>query len=264
MTADNNLIRLDEAFVAPSRIDCQHCFSRPWCFGGSLDSDELSDLEEQVIHFRPTQSKEFLGRAGDTLDGIYVVRSGSFKSYRLHENGNIHIKGFHLPGEIMGMGDTRTGIRSEFLEALETSSVCALSLAGMERLMVSNSKLMMKVLTKICAEAELEKDRMCLLWKQDVEQKLANFILSLIDRSFVSGFSNNTLHLSMKRVDIANHLGMAVESISRALLRFAQQGFLKTAYRDIEILDHSALVQVAGLSGSAAMYPENSLQSCEN
>lgn len=248
-----NLIHLESRHARQGLHDCAHCLSRSLCFATALDTDEISELDAQITNLRPTQRKQSLCRAGDAFGGLYIVRSGSFKSYRLHEDGTMHITGFHLAGEIMGMGDTSTGMRNDYIEALETSSVCALSLASLEELMASSPRLMMQILAKVFAEVESEKDRMYLLGKQDADQKLASFLLSLVDRSARSGFSSNLLSLSMMRSDIANYLAMAVETISRVLRRFVEQGLLTTAYREIEILDHSALVKLAGgLSHSVA------------
>lgn len=245
MTAKNNIIHLEKRHAGYSSNSCQDCLSRPLCFSNELDIDELPKLDGYIKHLRPTQRRQFICRAGDALDGLYIVRSGSFKSYRLYNDGSLHITGFHFAGEIMGMSDIRTGIRSDYIESLETSSICALSLAAMEQLMAASPKLMMQVLARVSSEVEREKDNNYLLRKLSVDQKMANFLLTLANRSYRSGFSKNTLRISMTRSDIANYLGMAVETVSRVLHRFSEQDLLTTACRDIEIIDHSGLVTVA-------------------
>lgn len=211
----------------------------------TLKNDSLHAFSALVKHAQPVKRKQELFRAGDRFDRLYFVRAGLFKSYRLHEDGALHVTGFHLPGEMMGLDNMNNGIHSEYLEALDTGSVCELPLASIEDLARVDAALVIQLMRTISAEVSREKDMMYLLGKMGAEQKLANFLIDLSNRSHKSGLDRHKIHFGMTRADIANHLGMAVETISRILQGLRDQGILTINNRDIELTQRDLLESIA-------------------
>jgi len=91
---------------------------------------------------------------------------------------------------------------------------------------------------------------MLLLSKKSAEERIASFLLNLAARFRRRGYSGTQFRLTMARSDIANYLGMAVETVSRVFTRFQRQGILadSSSARDIEIVDLDALTQMASLA----------------
>jgi len=85
---------------------------------------------------------------------------------------------------------------------------------------------------------------------QTAEQKLASFIHNLAIRNEVRGFSATELHLAMTRQDIANHLGMAAETVSRLLKQFQGRDVLDIKHREMSILDPAGLLLLTGCAHS--------------
>ena len=112
----------------------------------------------------------------------------------------------------------------------------------------------MQLMRTVSAEVSREKDMMYLLGKMGAEQKLANFLIDLSDRSHTSGLHRHKIHFGMTRADIANHLGMAVETISRILQGLRDQGILTINHRDIE-LTHRDLLESIAQHGSIMPIP---------
>ena len=86
---------------------------------------------------------------------------------------------------------------------------------------------------------------MRLLEHKSAEQRLAGFLWHLIERIEQRGYSAQELNLSMSRHDIANYLGLAVETISRLFARLQEQGVLEVDHRHIKLCDQERLQRLA-------------------
>jgi CRP/FNR family transcriptional regulator len=84
-----------------------------------------------------------------------------------------------------------------------------------------------------------------LLGKMCAEQRLAVFLNLFAAEQGARGYSASRLHLTMTREDIANHLGLSPECVSRVLARFRRDGLVYIANREIEIRDAPALQTIA-------------------
>jgi CRP/FNR family transcriptional regulator len=239
MLRKHNIIQLENYHSEEST--CQACMRRHLCLAKTLSSNDLLEFDRLVAHPEPVKRRQTICRAGDNFDRLFFVRSGTFKSYRVNENGNLHVTGFYFPGDLMGLDDLNSRIHSDYIESLETSSICELSFSALEEMFAIQPALITWLLDKVSAEINREKDMMYLLGKLDVNQKLASFLLNFAARSYRSGFSKTTLHLCMTRNDIANYLGMAGETISRALHRLHDTNVINVRNRNIEIIDFEAL-----------------------
>lgn len=251
---NNKRLTLNKGSSIAQDTGCSQCMRKPLCMAHTLEDNSLHAFSALVSHARPVKRKQALFRAGDRFDRLYFVRAGLFKSYRLHEDGALHVTGFHLPGEMMGLDNMNNGVHSEYLEALDTGSVCELPLAAIEKLARVDGALVMQLMRTVSAEVSREKDMMYLLGKMGAKQKLANFLIDLSDRSYTSGLHRNKIHFGMTRADIANHLGMAVETISRILQGLRDQGILTINHRDIE-LTHRDLLESIAKHGSIMPIP---------
>ena len=84
-----------------------------------------------------------------------------------------------------------------------------------------------------------------LLAKKNSDQRVATFLLSLSGRFKLRGLSSDSFILSMSRQDIANYLGLAVETVSRILTKFSEDKIVEVTRRSIQIVDHDRLLEVA-------------------
>ena len=90
-------------------------------------------------------------------------------------------------------------------------------------------------------EIRADRELHMLLGKKSADDRVASLLLSLSARHQRRGLSDHRFRLPMSRYDIANYLGMAVETVSRIFTRFQQQQWLRVTGRDIEILDRARL-----------------------
>ncbi len=186
---------------------------------------------------------------GNDFDAVYIMHSGSAKSYLILANGEQQITQFYLPGDIIGVEGFDRQSYGCTLQFLETSSVYRIGLAELDKRLAQSPSLQ-RLLFKAMSHALVEEQRLHMnLCKLNVEQRLAGFLLELSKRFEQLGFSQREFNLSMSRADIANYLGMVIETVSRVLTKFQSDGIIEVTYRKIRILDFDALRQCRNTAG---------------
>ena len=228
------------------KVRCKECNLRELCYPHGMSDEELSNMEDVVEQPRSLHKNDFLYRDGDKALSIYAIRSGCVKSMTESANGDEQIVGFHLPGELLGLDGFADGTYTCNAVALETSSVCELPLDQLEILchkLPGLQKQMRRIMGK-----EVSKDHklLLLLGKMAADERLASFLLSLSDRMEERHWNVNEFNLMMPRQDIANYLGMAVETVSRLFASFQNEKIIQVERRHITILDMPRLQAMVG------------------
>ena len=223
------------------KVSCTDCSLRELCFTHGMNEEDMNSMDAVVEQTKPLHKSDFLYRDGDKATAIYAVRSGCVKTVTESANGDEQIVGFHLAGELLGLDGFADGVHTCNALALETSSVCELPLDQLEDLchvMPGLQKQMRRIMGK---EVSAEHKQLLLLGKMSSEERLASFLLSFSTRMQERNWKAEEFNLSMPRQDIANYLGMAVETVSRIFTRFQQNEWLRVEGREVEILDRRSL-----------------------
>ena len=187
-----------------------------------------------------------LVRAGTQMDALYVVRSGSAKRYAVSMNGTERVHGFVLPGEIVGLEGFASDRYACEVAALEPTSYCRIPLTRLEPLLEQLSGLRREVL-RLLGEALDESLRLrAELGTCDARGRVAGFLADLSRRLELRGLSPTQFRLSMSRGDIARHIGLTLETVSRALGTFKSLGWLEVRARYITLLRPEALASMGG------------------
>lgn len=224
--------------IAHLRQSCRSCSLRDLCLPLGLDTDDMHKLES-IVHTRgPIRSGEHLFREGDAFHAIYAVKSGALKTYTIDNQGREHVLGFHIAGELVGLDGIHSGRNRCNSVALQGTSVCALPFSRLEQLIHEVPSLQAQVLRimsrELSASAQLATDH-------SAEERLAGFLVSLSRRYAKRGLVPTLLTLPMPRRDIASHLRLATETVSRLFARFQEDGLVDVRRREVEILDLAAL-----------------------
>lgn len=230
------------------RVSCETCRLSRICLPLALNSNDLARLEDIIERSKPLQKGELLYREKAPFQSIYAVRSGALKGCRNASDGREQVTGFYLPGEILGMDGISDNRHASSALALETSAVCEIpfdSLAQLSAVMPGLQRHMFQLLSREITEDQL---LITLLGKNTAEERLATLLLSISRRNARRHLSASQFRLPMSRVDIANYLGLTVETISRVFSRLQKHGVLRVDNKEIEILDAGALLQSANLA----------------
>ncbi|WP_081986573.1 MULTISPECIES: fumarate/nitrate reduction transcriptional regulator Fnr [Chitinibacter] len=217
------------------RNSCVNCSLRELCLPIGLSQDEMSELDKLITQARPIKRGEALYRAGEPFRSLYAVRLGFFKASVISEDGREQVTGFHMSGELLGMDAISTDVHTCDAIALEDSEVCELPFSDIEDLS-RDVPLLQRHLHKVMSR-EIVRDHgvMLLLGNMKAEERLAAFLLNLSQRFAVRGYSSSSFHLRMTREEIGSYLGLKLETVSRTLSKFQDQGLIKVQNRLIEL-----------------------------
>lgn len=223
------------------KCSCHQCALSCFCLAKDLIGSERSRFDSVVQRQRMLERGEKLFMAGDRFSAVYILHSGSAKSFVISENGEQQVTGFHLPGDLLGVDGLDNYTHAYSIEMLETSSVCELLMADLDQMMAASWSLRHRFLS-LMGRAVVDGQQMLLtLGKLNAEQRFARFLLALSARYAALGASPSEFNLTMSRYDIANFLGLVVETVSRLIRRFQEQGVIEVRRRWIHILDAEGL-----------------------
>lgn len=220
---------------------CEACMRRTTCPLNMASHGELEEYGARIINLGPVHQGQHVLRDGDKFDGFYVVRSGTFKSYHVNQNGDAQITGFYLPGEIFGMEGIENGVHTGNVVSLDTGSLCRIPITRLSEFAPGQQSLMFYLL-KIMDRVIGRNNRLIFsINRLTATQRLAEFLADLFTRTQQNGMEGRRLVLHMSRGDIANYIGLAMETVSRLFSQFDAMGVLDVNRRYIELKDMAAL-----------------------
>jgi CRP/FNR family transcriptional regulator len=228
-------------------IHCQSCSISELCLPFSLNDKELDTLDSIIDRKRPIHKGEQIFQDGDKMQALYAIRSGTFKTFTVNEQGEEQITGFHLAGDLLGFDAIAESEHPSFAKALETSMVCEIPYNTLDSLSNTMPKLKKQILRMMSSEIRADQEMLTLLNRKNAEQRLATFISTLASRYHARGMSLTDFRLTMTRSDIGNYIGLTVETISRLLNRFQKNELITVDGKLITILDMVKLNECASL-----------------
>lgn len=231
-----------------SSINCQDCGFSQLCLPFSLNDAELNRLDDIIQRKKPLHKGDMLFESGKPQRCLYAIRTGSFKTFTLTDNGEQQITGFHLPGDIVGFDALSNQSHPSYAEALETAMVCEIPLPNLETLLDQLPRLRQQIMRLMSEDIQADQQMMLLLNRKTAEQKLATFLSQLGQRYASRGFSGSAFRLTMTRSDIGNYLGLTVETISRLLSKMDKETLIQVEGKLIHIKDQQALSRLAALT----------------
>lgn len=173
---------------------------------------------------------------GDSATFFYKVVSGAVRTSKLLSDGRRQIDAFHLPGDIFGI---EAGAEHRFgAEAVTGTTVVAYRRSKHDPLSAQDGALATQVLTAMMRSLERAQNHMLLLGRKSAMEKVAAFLLDLSER-----MEDEALELPMSRIDIADHLGLTIETVSRSLTQLERQQVIEVPAhrRSIVLRDKAAL-----------------------
>jgi CRP/FNR family nitrogen fixation transcriptional regulator len=147
---------------------------------------------------------------GEPADYIYKVVSGTVRTYKVLADGRRQVGAFYLPGDIFGL---EVGTEHTFsAEAIAESKVLVIKRSAVEAMAARNSEVARQLWTLTGCELKRVQDHILLLI-QTAQERVVGFLLEMANRA--SG--GNAVELPMSRQDIADYLGLTIETVSRTL-----------------------------------------------
>jgi len=229
-------------------ITCTNCRLNRFCLPAALNKSEIKQLEAIVEHNCSYEKGDHLYRQKANFNSVYVVRSGSFKSYAFRYNGKgrVRVNGFFFPGEIIGMDGISNRSHINAVQALEHASVCEIPFSKLESLSLQIPNLQHHFLALMGKEITNDKEFHNLLSSYTAEERTAHFLINLSSRCERVSLSPFRLLLPMTRGDIGEYLGLSLETTSRIFGKLHRKGLIAVNNREIELLQMEPLLKIAG------------------
>jgi len=227
-----------------SESPCLQCAVRHLSVCSALADEEMRALERITIS-RIVGNGARLARMGEVRNHVYTITEGALRLVRTLPDGRRQVSGFMLPGDYLGLSGS--GCHRFDVEAIADSRVCRVSAQQMRELCKNYPSLEYKLLQRACQELDTAQDNALALARLQPPERLADFLLRLAARETMLGQVSNRIWLPMGRGDIADHLGLTVETVSRTFTRLRQQSLISLPHLSmVEILDFTGLQKLAG------------------
>jgi CRP/FNR family transcriptional regulator, nitrogen fixation regulation protein len=206
-------------------------------FTGELGG--LARAEVILSEFRYNRGAEIFGEA-EPADYVYQVIDGAVRSYKLLSDGRRQIGAFHLVGDIFGL---ENGTAHRFTaEAIVDTTVRLARRISLEHVAETDALVARDLLNMTTSNLQHAEDHMLLLGRKTSLERVAAFLLEMDRRLTAAG----VMALPMNRRDIADYLGLTLETVSRALSCLHGKGilgFLGQTQRQIVLLDRPRLAK---------------------
>ncbi len=206
-----------------------------------LNESEMERVDEVVATRRKIKRGDNLFRNGDKFNALFAIRTGFFKTRISSEDGRDQVTGFQMAGEIIGLDGIVSDHHTCDAVALEDAEVCVMPFDRIEELSREIISLQRHVHKIMSREIVRENGVMLLLGSMRAEERLAAFLLNLVQRLHARGFSQSELVLRMTREEIGSYLGLKLETVSRTFSKFVEDGIVEVKQRHVRILDPNAL-----------------------
>ena len=223
------------------KVACSNCNLRELCMPLGLNDAELNRIDELVAVRRKVKRGTALFRNGDAFDSLFAIRTGVFKTCIVTEDGRDQVTGFQMAGEIIGLDGIVNEHHTCDAVALEDAEVCVMPFDRIEELSREVNALQHHVHKIMSREIVREHGVMLLLGSMRAEERLAAFLLNLVQRLHARGFSQSELVLRMTREEIGSYLGLKLETVSRTFSKFVEEGMIEVRQRYVRILDTDGL-----------------------
>lgn len=208
---------------------------------GAVANDRETDALDTlgtVVTVRP--GAEVYGE-GDTATAWFRVQSGVLRTCKLLPDGRRQVDDFLFPGDFFGL-ETR-GEHSFAAEAITSATVIRYSRPRLSAVAATDTRVATRLLDVTLAQLGKAHDRMMLLGRKTAEEKLASFLLEMLEHAA----DPKVVDLSMSRTDIADYLGLTIETVSRTFSMLKRDGAIALpSAQHVMILDRAALEEMSG------------------
>lgn len=193
---------------------------------------------------RTLEAKEHLFREGDAATHVYRVEIGNVCVYRMLADGRRQVVDFAYPGDFIGLG--ALGEHAAGAQATIRTSVRCLPISALREIVRRDPRVGLKLYEAVSFELLAARELLFTVSQRTATERLAGFLLALSERNRRRGDDPTEIVLPMTRADIADFLGLTIETVSRTFTKFRTAGFI-----DLEQCILVTIVDAEGLASAA-------------
>lgn len=216
---------------------CTRCSLRNLCLPAAVNPDQIERIEELIQQSQILNKGGHVFRVQQPFRHCYVVRSGSLKTYIVNEQGEEQVTGFYLPGEIIGLDSVNMSHYGCSAQALERTSVCGIPFNKLGDLVATIPSLRDHFFQLMSKEILGSQQLIALMSKRSADERVIALLLSLSARFQRRGLSGTRFRLPMPQRDIANYLGLSIETVSRSFSRLKERRMIAVQSHEVTLGD---------------------------
>lgn len=207
--------------IKPAGIGNAEVIRFPACPGDALPAIFSRYFQPGLC--RKVESHHALWREGDERTHVIWVRTGSVCLSRMLPDGRRVVVGFAYPGDLIGLGSERHPFDAE---TLQQSRLEAMPIAAFQRTLAEDPDLARLVRDEVSRCLMDAYAHIATISKYSACERLAHFLMDLSKRNQRRGTSATSVVLPMRRIDIADYLGLTIETVSRTFTQFRSEGLI--------------------------------------
>lgn len=210
-------------------------------------AEDLQLIEQHVpMQRRVLHAGRAVYQAGDPFTSLHLVHSGIFKHVNLAVDGREQVVALHFKGDLLGLDGIASGQHACDAVAMDTGEVWSFRYEALLRACTGCPSLLGVLHSAMSREIGRDCDSLMALCTLPADARVADFLRYWAESLSSRGMRTDQITLRMTRAEIGNHLGMTLESVSRAMSRLARLGligFAEKGRREMQIPDVAGLVR---------------------
>jgi CRP/FNR family transcriptional regulator, anaerobic regulatory protein len=225
---------------------CNACAVREFSVCAPLDAPEQARVTQIMTQIEVEDGATIFDEA-EPADHVFNITTGAVKVYKLLADGRRAITGFLFPGDFLGL--THHDSYAFTAEALSSTRLCRFPREKLERLLEDMPVLERRLLGLASHELAAAQDQMLLLGRKTAKERLASFLMLLSNAARRHGRPGDPVDLVMGRGDIADYLGLTIETVSRTFTQLKREGAIQLLDGNrVRLADKGALQDLAGFT----------------
>lgn len=186
-----------------------------------------------------------LFRSGEHVPALFAIRSGCVKEVEMQTGRQGSILNFATAGEILSLQSVASAPSRTTAITVEPSFVCVVPWNACNQSRLSAPRVLRELLQLIANAGLKVRESVALVREKEAPQRVAGFLLNMLERTHVQGAHPRELRLPMNRNDIANYLNLRSETVSRCFTELARRQLIKVKAKRVQVLDADELRRIS-------------------
>jgi CRP/FNR family transcriptional regulator len=224
-------------------LPCDRCIGKQYNVCHLLEPERQRELFETGCRHR-WDKRSYLFRAGSPVGAVFKVTSGIVAESRTLADGRRQIIAFFLPGDICGYLET-DGRHAFDGEAITTAETCSFNRERFSGFVNRNNDVAEEMRRNLADRLKMAGTHLSVVGQLTSTERVANFVAMMTAAYAARNVQTRPLPLPMKRSDIADYLGLRLETVSRAFSKLRQRSIIDLNEDEVLILDQAKLNQLS-------------------
>lgn len=227
---------------------CDTCAIRHASLCGALSRDEIAELNAIVVRTKLSPGQLHVIEGEQARDFVNVT-SGTAKLVRGAEDGRTQIVGLLFPSDFVGgAGNAHSELDFHSIEAVTELELCVFPRDRFDALLEKYPMIEHRILSKALNDLHQAREWMVLLGRKTAQEKVASFLLYVAEKMRNEGCKEaDSFNLPLGRVEIADYIGLTIETVSRHITKLKKDGVLvMDGSKTIKQIDYERLTKRAG------------------